>query len=336
MMERVASHLSTCSTCASEFAELRREEEIYAHYRRDIEVTPAQWNIVRARIEQERETRAPKPATQLREWFGGAFDSSRRFRPALVAAILLIVIGLTAGIVYLNSHNRQRNLARKPSLPNETLPLAGATAALPSIKSDEHKEAIVEDGNRKKSNPDYRRSAVATGAAGLAGRRKTAVVVATLPRSRKPEIKETLPDNTARLAEAVAERDQRITGVRRSAPEAIGNFDLEVARHAERAELLLRSFRNVRLPATRSALDISYEKENARKLLYQNIALRRDALSRRDQPTTEILNKLEPILLDIANLPDRARARDVRSIERHMKKKEIVAALQVRTLVAAN
>jgi hypothetical protein len=41
-------------------------------------------------------------------------------------------------------------------------------------------------------------------------------------------------------------------------------------------------------------------------------------------------------LLDIANLPNRARSGDVRSIERRMEKKEIVATLQVRTLVAAN
>ncbi|MBA2734286.1 MAG: hypothetical protein H0U54_15580, partial [Acidobacteria bacterium] len=84
------------------------------------------------------------------------------------------------------------------------------------------------------------------------------------------------------------------------------------------------------------ALDVSYEKEQSRKLLYQNIALRRDAVTRGDQPATEILNTLEPILLDIANLPNRAKARDVRSIEQDMKKKEIVATLQVRTLVASN
>jgi hypothetical protein len=71
-------------------------------------------------------------------------------------------------------------------------------------------------------------------------------------------------------------------------------------------------------------------------LLYQNIALRRDAAARGDQSTTEVLNTLEPILLDIANLPNRAKARDVRSIEQRMEKKEIVAALQVRTLVASN
>ncbi|HYJ46980.1 MAG TPA: hypothetical protein VEV81_10235, partial [Pyrinomonadaceae bacterium] len=80
----------------------------------------------------------------------------------------------------------------------------------------------------------------------------------------------------------------------------------------------------------------AYEKEQSRRLLYQNIALRRDAETRGDQSASELLNTLEPILLDIAHLPDRALARDVRPIEQRMEKKEIVAALQVRSLVAAN
>jgi len=118
---------------------------------------------------------------------------------------------------------------------------------------------------------------------------------------------------------------------------AAGDFDFEISRHAGRAELLLRSFRNVRPVTTAArALDVSFEKEQARKLLYRNIALRRAAAERGDPSAAGLLNTLEPILLDIANLPARAKTRDVQSIERRMKKKEIIAALQVRTLLASN
>jgi hypothetical protein len=130
--------------------------------------------------------------------------------------------------------------------------------------------------------------------------------------------------------------DNLATGLLPRTSVATGNPDMDVARHAEKTELLLRSFRNVLRPLSARSLDVSYEKEQSRKLLYQNIALRRDATMRGDEPTAALLNKLEPILLDIANLPSRAQARDVRSIERRMEKKEIVATLQVRTLVAAN
>ena len=331
MTERMEAHLSTCNACKSELAELQREQEIYAHYRRDLEVTPAQWNIVRARIEQEKDTRTQKPRTPFSEWFTGAFNSRKHFRPAFVAALLLIVVGIIAGVIYLRSR-RQADLASKPTVPNETLPIGGATVALPPDRSSEQRGTSAVDNNPKERSPNRPTPLVAKSPAG----QKKAAVVATLPRSRTPVVTEPTTDNGAQLALSAVERDQLMRDVRWRVPTASGNFDLQVARHAERAELLLRSFRNVRLPISQRSLDVSYERENARKLLYQNIALRRNAKERGDQPTAEILNQLEPILLDIANLPERARARDVRSIEQHMQKKEIVATLQVRTLVASN
>jgi hypothetical protein len=44
-------------------------------------------------------------------------------------------------------------------------------------------------------------------------------------------------------------------------------------------------------------------------------------------PTKTLLADLEPLLIDIANLPDRARAEDLRAIKERVKKTEIVAAL---------
>jgi hypothetical protein len=44
-------------------------------------------------------------------------------------------------------------------------------------------------------------------------------------------------------------------------------------------------------------------------------------------PTKSLLADVEPILIDIANLPDHARAEDVRAIKDRMQKTEIVAAL---------
>jgi hypothetical protein len=125
-------------------------------------------------------------------------------------------------------------------------------------------------------------------------------------------------------------------GIYPASAESGGDLDSEVARHAGRAQLLLRSFRNARPQNRAGATDVSYEKEQSRRLLYQNIALRREASAHGDPASSELLDTLEPILLDIANLPARARARDLRPIERRMEKKEIVAALQVRTLLASN
>jgi hypothetical protein len=106
-------------------------------------------------------------------------------------------------------------------------------------------------------------------------------------------------------------------------------IDIETARHIERAQLLLRSFRNTRDYGSQPDPDLSYEKQRSRGLLYKNILLRRDAEAKGNMPAEELLGSLEPFLLDIANLPDRPSNGDVRSIKERMQKKEIVSALQI-------
>ncbi|HUQ31022.1 MAG TPA: zf-HC2 domain-containing protein [Pyrinomonadaceae bacterium] len=340
IQERVAAHLSTCANCESEFAELRRDEEIYAHYRREVEVTPAQWEIIRKRIEQEKDAALKQPRKSLRAWLRDLFGSSH-FRPGLVAALLLISIGIIIGLFYLNSRSHRTELAARPAKQNEAQPPADAAKDItPSVLGNQENETIAADKDpAKNNNPDRQRQTITVNtarAAAVEPVKKKNTFVAALPNTEKHSVRRLVPDEPSPLIEAVADRDQSLTGARRSAQEPAGNFDSEIARHAERAELLLRSFRNVRLPARARVLDVSYEKENARKLLYRNIALRRDASERGDQPTAELLNKLEPILLDIANLRSRAGTRDVRAVEEHMEKQEIVATLQVRTLLASN
>ncbi|MDT5061014.1 MAG: putative zinc-finger [Acidobacteriota bacterium] len=333
MCERIEAHLSTCAECESEAAELRREQEIYALYQRDVEVTPAQWNIVRARIEQERDAQPDEPRARLRGRLGGLFAPGKVFRPALVAALVLIVIGITAGIIYLNSHGRPSELASEPTKQKEMKSPDGANQTSPPVNGNKNNEVIAGDETHRERNSIHQERAVAIKRAGALQQKKP-TVLASLPHPENRRLQQTTPDEAARIEEAVADTGNVITGIGGSAPG--GDFDFEVVRHAERAQLLLRSFRNVRLSASNRALDVSYEKEQSRKLLYRNIALKRDAAARGDQETAELLNTLEPILLDIAHLPDRAKARDVRSIEQRMEKKEIVAALQVHTLVASN
>jgi hypothetical protein len=55
--------------------------------------------------------------------------------------------------------------------------------------------------------------------------------------------------------------------------------------------------------------------------------LRRDAEMKAKFPTKTLLADLEPFLIDIANLPDRAKPEDVRVFKERVQKTEIVAAL---------
>jgi len=103
-------------------------------------------------------------------------------------------------------------------------------------------------------------------------------------------------------------------------------FDFETTRHLEKAQVLLRSFENASSP---SAEELAYDKRVSKELLFRNIVLRREAEGAENAPVKSLLGSLEPLLLDIANLPASPAPGELASVKRHIRKSEIVVALQV-------
>ena len=101
----------------------------------------------------------------------------------------------------------------------------------------------------------------------------------------------------------------------------------DTALHIEQSKILLRSIKNVQISDSDEEIDVTYDKALSRRLLNENVVLRRDAEMKAKFPTKTLLADLEPFLIDIANLPDRARPQDVREIKERVQKTEIVAAL---------
>jgi hypothetical protein len=104
--------------------------------------------------------------------------------------------------------------------------------------------------------------------------------------------------------------------------------DKDTASHLEQAENLLISVRSIQLSDDDQEVDVSYEKAESRRLLNENIVLRRDAEMTGKFPVKSVLGSLEPFLIDIANLPDKAPAKDLRQIRDRVQKTEIVAELR--------
>jgi hypothetical protein len=120
-------------------------------------------------------------------------------------------------------------------------------------------------------------------------------------------------------------------------PERVRSADAETmtALHFEKSETLLRAFRNMRLNDPGTAAQVSYERKRAQQLVYQNMMLRREADVTGDVQTASLLESLEPILLDIANLPDRPDDDAVRVIRERVERKNIVPLLRVNSTALA-
>ncbi|HXI62171.1 MAG TPA: hypothetical protein VNF70_05650, partial [Pyrinomonadaceae bacterium] len=102
----------------------------------------------------------------------------------------------------------------------------------------------------------------------------------------------------------------------------------DTADHIAQAENLLRSIRSIHLGDDDNEIDVTYEKAMSRRLLDQNVVLRRDAETSGKFPVKSLLGDLEPFLVDIANLPDKTTPTELRAIKDRVQKTEIVAALQ--------
>src|ERR1043165_1258795 len=107
------------------------------------------------------------------------------------------------------------------------------------------------------------------------------------------------------------------------------------AMHFEKSETLLVAFRNVRLNEPGSAKEVGYERKRARQLVLQNMMLRREADAAGDVQLSSLLESLEPILIDIANLPDSPNENAVRTIRQRVERKNIVPLLRVNSTALA-
>jgi len=120
-------------------------------------------------------------------------------------------------------------------------------------------------------------------------------------------------------------------------PERVRSADAETmtAMHFETSERLLLAFKNVRLDEPTAAEEVGYERKRAKQLVYQNMLLKREADAAGDVQISSLLENLEPILIDIANLPDQPDENTVRAIRERVERKNIVGLLRVNSTALA-
>src|SRR5262249_4975258 len=98
------AHLASCGACAGEYKQLLKEQELYQSYIRDIEVTPALWATVQARIQQD--GAGPGIFERLRR-LAAAFTSGPRLSP--VYAMLLVILAVAVTVIVMRENRTSRS-----------------------------------------------------------------------------------------------------------------------------------------------------------------------------------------------------------------------------------
>lgn len=94
----VRAHIAACEACSRQLDMLSAERNLYALYRRDLEVTPALWNGIAARIQATKVEQPVSLGSRLRESFAALFGTPR-LSPALTFALVVLAVGATAGLM---------------------------------------------------------------------------------------------------------------------------------------------------------------------------------------------------------------------------------------------
>lgn len=150
---QVSAHADNCPECSKAYEELKQEQELYSHYRRDVEVTPALWAGVEARIRQEKVARTAGglAVTGWRERLAGLF-AAPRFSPAFAAGLVLLAVGITVFVMsVMHSRHDDPKLATNQTQPeggnsNNANRSVETPAPKPDVKREELAGADKADG----------------------------------------------------------------------------------------------------------------------------------------------------------------------------------------------
>lgn len=340
---RVGAHIAVCAECATALDALEAEQSLYLRYDRGLEVTPALWEGVRAgiaRLEADDErlsVQAPAltPLAGLRGRLA-MFFAALTLRPVFASSLALVLFGVVLGALLLRSiDSPQSESAQQQQMIADGGSALSTTAVHPEPVIQESAEIETVAATAVETKQPAAVTNSPSEVAALSSNRDSRRVNTINASASTTEIEEELPDPDhleladAELLSFARQQPSEFEDEAARASRLIGPGEREVARHVERAQALLRSFRNTRSAEGVSSANVAYERALAQRLLRENLALQLDAEEAGDKTTGRVLDAIQPFLRDIANMRDEPSRDEVRSIKERMRKTEIVAALQV-------
>lgn len=296
--EQVNLHIFACGYCEAEFETLNREKEIYAHFLFDIEPPKDLTRKFQTKLESLEEEKIV-PSVPFERKISNFFGFLS-LKPLLAASVILLVFGFGYFLI-------------KTALIETEKPFVSESKTPPVLPSENPKKEVLETSlptvtETKIISPKSVKTRFEV---------KPQAIAANKPTVKKPLNRE----KSASETRIFPKKDD-------SEIEEIRVFELETAKQIEKVEMLLRSFRNARYAEDRAEYDVAYEKQQARKLLENNVRLRRQSEIYGTRMTNEILSKVEPYLLEISNLNTNPSDEAVLEIKQRVRNQNIIAGLQ--------
>ena len=292
---RALLELEGCLDCLAQYRSMADALRVFDQVTETAMPEESYWPGYETRLRERLRTERPLWTRRLADWIGGFGLLAMRPLPVAVGlALVFLAIGLW-------TWQRRQAVGPSPGAPDVTV-----KTPTPQPKVESHDEVVATTPNPGE-RPVRRRSVNPT-AAKLDG--------------KAPAVRREGRDGKI-VEDVIVSRgpDQSLIAASLFTPETI--------RHFEKAQLMLRSFRNASAVKGSAATDLAYERQLSRRLLYKNILLRRDAEMKGNLPAEEALSSLEPFLIDIANLPDRPSSGELGGIRERLRRKELIASLQI-------
>jgi hypothetical protein len=313
-VEHVNSHIFACELCESEFELLKREKEMFSHYLFDIEPPTNLSAQFQAKLaaENPKNFAVVKPTSILSNWKAKLFGSLA-FYPATAFAIALIAFGIWWG--FQSKSENKDSAQNKPKTVESVNPhpnnFAEKTTDHPLPEKIRDVVEVPQIKGKRVANKFVTKSKP------IENRHKS-IALKTIQKQPATILQKFKANSTfAKLSEEEKLQIKQIQAL-----------ETETAKQMEKVEMLLRSFRNARYVEGSERYDVSYEKQQARKLLEKNVQLRERAENFGTLFTEQILSRVEPYLLDIANLDNTPLPEQVLEIKERVKNQSIIASLQ--------
>lgn len=316
---KVTAYLATCPECAAYYENLKHEKDAYSHYLFNAEPPADLWKNFQTKLQVEKENQSqPKAVSSIVSGWKLKFAFFPRLVPGVAFAALLLAFGL--GYVFLKSKTSEKSTD-------------GAIAANANSAKDEGKNLsrIVQSSETKSASGSVISPSVSTPDAKQPNNSPASAVRTQVIKVKAPIVNraEKASKLLIKRSENQAKQSAKLSEEEKLQVLALKNLEIESATQIEKVEMLLRSFRNASNGDGGETTDISYEKQQARRLLDKNSQLRQAAEFYGAIYTGELLSRVEPVLLDIANLDLSApSAKKVQDIKERVRNQNLIASLQ--------